>query len=64
MKSFFKYFDDLLIWAGCALIVFGTWQVCQQATPFAAGIMLIGLGVLYGMGKPGKRGGNDHQQPG
>lgn len=58
MQFFSKYIDDLLILAGCGLIVTGTYQICPAATWFVGGIMLIGFGVLIGLGK---RGENDHQ---
>jgi len=51
-----KYLDDLLVLAGCALILIGVWTVCPVATWFAAGAMCIAGGVLLGLG--GTR--NDH----
>lgn len=58
MKRLIKITDDLLIWAGCILIVFGSWQAFPLAAPFVAGVILIILGILYGLEK---RGANDRR---
>ena len=45
-----RYLDDLLLLAGCVLILIGVYQVCPVATWFVAGAMLIVSGVLIGLG--------------
>jgi uncharacterized membrane protein SirB2 len=51
MKEFIRnYLDDLLVLAGCVLVVVGTYQVNPLATWFVGGVILIVLGVLVGMG--------------
>ena len=46
MKKLFVYFDDLLLLAGCACILIGLamWNII--VTWIAAGVMLIGFGVM------------------
>lgn len=51
-----KWLDAVLLVAGMALIVWGTWRVCPDAAPFAGGIMLIVLSVLVGLAAPRKGG--------
>jgi hypothetical protein len=54
MKTFLqKHLDDLLILAGCGLIVYTTALLSVIAAMYTAGGMLIALGVLIGLG--GKR---------
>lgn len=43
--------DDVLVLAGCGLVVYGTYLVSPVATWFVAGGMLIILGVLVGIGR-------------
>ena len=50
LKHLSPYLDDLLIVAGCVLILIGTYLVHPVATWFVAGGMLIALGVLIGLG--------------
>ena len=45
-----KYLDDLLVLSGCAVITVGVWQIYPPAAWIVAGVMLIALGVLYGLG--------------
>ncbi len=45
-----KYLDDFLALAGGALITVGVWQIYPPAAWIVAGVMLIALGVLYGLG--------------
>lgn len=45
-----KHLDDLLILAGCGLIIYGTYLINPLAVWFVAGAMLIGFGVLVGLG--------------
>jgi uncharacterized membrane protein SirB2 len=45
-----KFLDDILIFAGCGLILIGTFQVMPVATWFVAGGLLVALGVMYGLG--------------
>jgi hypothetical membrane protein len=45
-----NYVDDLLILAGCVLILIGVWRVCPVAVWFVSGGMLIVFGVLIGLG--------------
>lgn len=47
---FNKVLDDLLILAGCGLILAGTYQVNPMATWFVGGVMAITLGILIGLG--------------
>ena len=42
------WLDDVLVLAGCGLILVGTYLVCPPATWFVGGGMLIGMGVLVG----------------
>ncbi len=58
MRRLSKYSDDILIWLGCAMLVFGSWQVNAKAAPFVAGVILIVLGVVYGLEK---RSANDRR---
>lgn len=47
MKNFFsRYFDDLLLVAGCACILYGLSQWNAIVTWIVAGIMLIVFGVM------------------
>jgi hypothetical protein len=51
MKAFLKkHLDDGLILGGCALIVLATYEVSWIAAIYAAGIILVILGVLVGIG--------------
>jgi uncharacterized membrane protein SirB2 len=45
-----KFLDDILILAGCGLILVGVHEVLPVATWFVAGVMLIVMGVLVGIG--------------
>jgi len=42
-----KYFEELLIAVGCALILVGTYQVNHVATWFVAGIQVLAYAALY-----------------
>ncbi len=46
----FNYLDDIFIFAGCALILIGTYLLSPVATWFVGGAMCITAGVLVGMG--------------
>lgn len=48
--NFMKYLDDILIFAGCILILIGVYCVIPVATWFVSGVMLIVIGVLIGLG--------------
>ena len=45
-----KYFDDILILAGCGLVIYATSLLSGIAALYVAGFMLIGLGVLVALG--------------
>jgi len=45
-----KYLDDGLLFVGCGLILYGTWQVNPVATWFVGGGMCIVIGILIGIG--------------
>jgi hypothetical protein len=45
--------DDLWILAGCALILFGTWQTAPWSTLFVAGAMCWGMALLISLGRRG-----------
>ena len=51
MKKLFVYLDDLLLLAGCACILIGLamWNII--VTWIAAGVMLIGFGVMVAKDK-------------
>jgi len=53
-----KYLDDLLMVAGCALILFGTWKVSPLAVWFVAGGMCVLAGIVVAIGKT-RLGGSD-----
>ena len=44
-----KWIDDLLVAAGCVLILIGTYLTVPAATWFIGGGMLIGWGILLGL---------------
>jgi len=46
MKLFLRFFDDLLLLAGCACILYGLSLLSAIATWITAGVMLIVFGVL------------------
>lgn len=46
-----RYADDLLLLAGCGLIVTGVAQVSGPLAWIVAGILLIGLAALIGKAK-------------
>ena len=48
MKKVLAYLDDVLVLAGCALILHGISLWSLMATWITAGVMLIGIGYLYG----------------
>lgn len=50
-----KYLDDLLVLAGCILILIGVYNVCPVATWFVAGGMCIAGGIVYGLSGKGVR---------
>lgn len=45
--------EDLFVLAGCALVLFGTWQVMPPAVPFVAGAMCIVWSVVLSIGGRG-----------
>ena len=50
VMRFLNYLDDILIVAGCGLILVGTYLVNPLAVWFVGGAQLIILGVLIGLG--------------
>lgn len=48
-----KYLDDVLIFAGCGLIVYATYLLSGIAAMYVGGFLLIVLGILVGIS--GKR---------
>lgn len=50
MKHLYRHLDDLLILAGCGLIIYAIAQLSAVAAMIAAGVIMIGLGVLVGLG--------------
>lgn len=48
LKKISEYLDDLLLVAGCACVLRGLSLLSAVATWIAAGIMLIGFGVMIG----------------
>lgn len=46
-----KYLDDILFISGGALIVYAFYRVLPVSAYFAAGVLLIVLSVLVGMGE-------------
>ncbi len=52
-RWFSKRQEDLFVLAGCALVLFGTWQVLPAAVPFVAGAMCIGWSVVLSIGGRG-----------
>lgn len=46
-----KYLEDVLLLAGCGLIVTGVHQIYPPAAWIVAGAMLIGIAVLVGKAK-------------
>jgi len=56
LKTFLrKHLSDILIITGGGLVVYATWLLSWIAAIYAAGAILIVLGVLIGLGE-GKRG--------
>lgn len=51
MRWLRKFIDDLLLLAGCACILIGLSLWNPVITWIAAGVMLIGFGVLIGKAK-------------
>ena len=45
-----EHADDLLILAGCGLLVYTTWTLSVVAAQYVTAVMLIVFGVLIGMG--------------
>lgn len=50
VKRMLNFLDDVLILAGCILILIGTYQICPVATWFVGGVMLIIFGVIVAAG--------------
>lgn len=51
MITFFKrHLDDILILAGCALIVYATMLLSLIAALYVGGICLVVFGILVGLG--------------
>jgi hypothetical protein len=50
-----KHLDDILILAGCGLILYGTSLISVIAPWFVAGAMCISLGFLVGLGQRGEK---------
>ena len=49
MKTFlWKYLDDIVLFAGCTLVIAGVHQVYPPAALVVAGLMLIGMSILIG----------------
>jgi hypothetical protein len=48
VKKISAYFDDALFLSGCGCILYGISLWSLMATWLAAGVMLIGIGYLYG----------------
>lgn len=54
MKKFFvRYLDDALIFLGLTLVVYATYLISYIAAIYAAGVCLLVLGVLIGIGQKG-----------
>lgn len=50
-----KHIDDLLIFLGLAAIIYATYQLSWIAAVYLAGVSLIILGVLIGIGQKGRK---------
>lgn len=49
-----KYLGDVLVVAGCGMLVWGAYALHPVAAIFTGGVILIILGVVAEMGLPGK----------
>jgi hypothetical protein len=47
--------SDVLILAGCAVMIYATYRLSLTAALYMGGVMLIGAGVVYGLAKKGKK---------
>jgi hypothetical protein len=47
-----KYIDDVLVFVGCVVIVYGIYRINLTAAILVGGVMLVVAGVLVGW--PGK----------
>lgn len=45
-----KYLDDILVLFGCGLIIYATYLLSIVGAIYAAGIIFVLLGVVYGLG--------------
>jgi hypothetical protein len=50
-KFIFLFLEDILVLAGCICILIGLSLWSAVATWIAGGLMLIGFGVMFAMGK-------------
>ncbi len=50
-KALQRHLDDLMVLAGCGLILYGTYQVNPLAVWFVGGGMLIAGGIAVGIGE-------------
>ncbi len=41
-----KYIGDVLVVVGCALLIWGTYQICPMAAPMVAGLLAIAGGIV------------------
>jgi hypothetical protein len=46
-----KYLDDLLVVAGCGLVVYATYLLSGIAALYVGGFSLIALGIIVGRGR-------------
>jgi hypothetical protein len=56
MQTFLqKHLDDLLALAGCALLLYGTYELSPLAVWFVGGGMCLIASVLWGIGQKGNQ---------
>ena len=56
LKMFVGLLDDMLVLAGCGLVLVFVYRVWPVGTWVGGGLMLIGAGLLFGRLKAKKRG--------